>query len=164
MLMLGRNKHNTVKQVSQFSSVTQSCLTLCNPMDCSTLGFPVLHYLFKLAQTHVHWVSDAIQSSHPLLVPLLLPSTFPSIRVFSSELTLHIRWPKYWSFSISISPSNDNLLNFTYSSIWPLLHLQPKSWKTWSFYRLHRFTFSRMPCSWNHTWSLSDWILPLSNM
>ena len=60
-----------------------------------------------LAQTHVHWVSDAIRLSHPLLPHLLLPSVFPSIRVFSSELTLCIRWPKYWNFSLSISPSSE---------------------------------------------------------
>ena len=64
--------------------------------DCSTPGFPVLHYLPEFAQTHVHWVGDAILR-HPLL---LLPSLFPSIRVFFNEPTLHIRWPKYWSFSI----------------------------------------------------------------
>ena len=89
----------------QFSSVAQSCLTLCNPMDCSTPGFPVHHQLLELAQTHVHRVSDAIQPSHPVSSPS--PSISPSIRVFSSESVLHIRWPKYGSFSISISPSNE---------------------------------------------------------
>ena len=88
-------------------SVVQSCLTLCNLMNCSTPGFPVLHYLLEFAQIHVDWVSDAIQPSHPLLSPLLLPSLFPSIRVFSNELALYIRWPKYWSFCFSISPSNE---------------------------------------------------------
>ena len=73
-------------------------------MDWSTPGFPVLHFLPELAQSHVHWVGDAIQPSHPLLLP---PSIFPSIRVFSNELPLWIRWPKYWSFSFSISPSNE---------------------------------------------------------
>jgi len=62
-----------------------SCPTLCNPMDYSTPGFPVHHQLLELAQTHVHWVGDAIQPSHPLPSPLLPPSIFPSIRVFSSE-------------------------------------------------------------------------------
>ena len=88
-------------------SVTQLCLTLCNAMGCSTLGFLVLHHLPKLAQTRVHCVGDAIQPSHPLI--LLLPSIFPSIRVFSNESALHIRWPKNWSFSFSISPSNEYL-------------------------------------------------------
>ena len=88
-------------------SVAQSDLTLCNPTDCNTTGFPVLHHLLELAQTHVHWDGAAINHlilCHPLL---LLPSIFPSIRVFSNELALRIRWPKYWSFSLSISPSNE---------------------------------------------------------
>ena len=89
----------------QFSSVTQLCPTLCNPMDCSTPGFPVHHQLPELTQTHVHHITDAIQPSI-LCCPLLLPSIF-SIRVFSNELVLHIRWPEYWSFSFSISPSNE---------------------------------------------------------
>ena len=88
--------------------VAQSCPTLCDPMDCSTPGFSVLHYLLESAQTHVHWVSEA-ESNHLILCHplLLLPSIFPSIRVFSSELALYIRWPKNWSFSFSISPSNE---------------------------------------------------------
>ena len=73
-------------------------------MDCSMSGFPVLHHLPECAQTHVHWIDDAIQPSHPFF---LLPLIFLSIRVFSSELVLHIRWPNYWSFSFSISPSNE---------------------------------------------------------
>ena len=76
-------------------------------MDCSTPGFPVLHHLQELAQTHVHWVGDAIQPSHPLLPSSLLPSIFPSIRVFSNESVLLIKWPKYWSFSFSLRPSNE---------------------------------------------------------
>ena len=71
-------------------SVTKLCLTLCNPMDCSTPGFRVFHYLPEFAQTHVLWVSDAIQWSHPLSPLLFLPIIFPSIQVFSNELTLHI--------------------------------------------------------------------------
>ena len=73
-------------------------------MDCSMTGFPVHHQLPEFTQTHVHQVGDAIQLSHPFL---LQPSIFPSIRVFSNELVFHIRWPKYWSFSFSISPSNE---------------------------------------------------------
>ena len=90
---------------TQFSSVTQLCLTLCDPMDCGTPGLPVHHQLPEFTQTHVHRVGDAIQPSHPLL---LLPSIFPSIRVFSNESALHIRWPKYWSFSFNISPSSEH--------------------------------------------------------
>ena len=87
-------------------SVAQLCLTLCDPMDCSTPGFPVHHQLPELAQTHVHQVSDAIQPSHPLSSPSPLSFNLSSIRVFSKESVLCIRWPKYWSFSFSISPSN----------------------------------------------------------
>ena len=91
----------------QFSSVAQSCPTLCDPMNCSTPGLPVHHQLPEFTQTHVHQVSDAIQPSHPLLSPLLLPPIPPSIRVFSNESTLCMRWPKYWSFSFSIIPSKE---------------------------------------------------------
>uniref|UniRef100_A0AC11ECL5 Uncharacterized protein n=1 Tax=Ovis aries TaxID=9940 RepID=A0AC11ECL5_SHEEP len=88
-------------------------------MDCSTPGIPVHHQLPKLAQTHVHQVGDAIQLSHPLSpvpfsvlpssVPFsFLPSIFPSIRVISNKSALHIRWPKYWSFSFSITPSSEH--------------------------------------------------------
>ena len=81
---------------------------LCDARERSTPGLPVHHQLPKLAQTPVHWVSDAIQPSNPLSSPfLLLPSIFPSIRVFSNESSLHIRWLKYWRFSFSISPSNE---------------------------------------------------------
>ena len=80
-------------------SVIQSCQTLCDYMDCSMPGFPVLHHILDLVQTHDHWVCDAIQTTHPLSTPFLLPSIFPSIRVFSNESALHLRWPKYWSFS-----------------------------------------------------------------
>ena len=93
-------------------SVTQSCPTLCDPMDRSTPGLPVHHQLPELAQTHVHRVGDAIQPSHLCRPLLLLPSIFPSIRVFSSELTLHIRWPKHWSFSISHSSEYSGLISF----------------------------------------------------
>ena len=88
-------------------SVMQSCPTLCDPMDWSTPGLPVLHHLPEFAQTHVHWGGDAIQSSHPLSSRLLLPSVFPSIKVFSNESALCIRWPKHGSFSFSISPSHE---------------------------------------------------------
>ena len=77
-------------------------------MGHSTPGLPVHHQLPGFTQTHVHWVSDTIQPSHPLSSLLLLPSIFPSIRVFSNESALHIRWPKYWSFSLNISPSNEH--------------------------------------------------------
>ena len=92
-------------------SVAQLSPTLRDSMDCPTPGFPVLHRLSELAQIHVHWVSDAIQLIlyRPLL---LLPSIFPSIRVFSNESALCIRWPKYWSFSISPSSEYSGLISF----------------------------------------------------
>ena len=85
--------------VGQFSSVAQSCPTLCDPMNRSTPGLPVHHQLPEFTQTHVHWVG------RPLLLLSPIP---PSITVFSSESTLPVRWPKYWSFSFSISPSNEH--------------------------------------------------------
>ena len=85
-------------------SVTQSCLTLCDPMDCSTPGFPVLHHLPALVQIELVMPSNHLILCCPLL---LLPSILSSIKVFSNESALRIRWPKYWSFSFSISPSNE---------------------------------------------------------
>ena len=76
-------------------------------MDCRMPGFRVHHQQLELAQTHVHWVGDAIQSSHPLLSPPPPAFNLSSIRVFSNESVLHVRWPKYWSFSFSISPSDE---------------------------------------------------------
>ena len=89
------------------SSVTQSCLTLCDPMDCSMPDFSVHHnsrILLKLMS-----IESGMPSNHLILCcPLLLPpSIFPSTRVFSNESVLHIRWPKYWSFSFNINPSNE---------------------------------------------------------
>ena len=82
-------------------------MSLCDPMGCSTPGFPVNHQVLGLAQTHVHQVSDSIQPSHPLSSPSPPAFNFPSIRVFSNESVLYIRWPKYWSFSVNISPSSE---------------------------------------------------------
>ena len=90
----------------QFSSV-HSCLTLCDPMNCSTPGLPVHHQFPEFTQTHVHRVGDAIQSSYPLQSLSPPPPIPPSIRVFSNESTLCIGWPKYWSFIFSTSPSNE---------------------------------------------------------
>ena len=78
----------------QFSSVTQSCPTLCDPMNRSMPGLPVHHQHPESTQTHIHWIGDAIQPSQPLLYPSPLPSIFPSIRVFSNESALRISWPK----------------------------------------------------------------------
>ena len=86
----------------QFISVSQSCQTLCDPMNCSTPGLP------EFTQTHVHWVGDVIQPSHPLSSPFPPAPIRPSIRVLSNESTLCMRWPKYWSFSFSIIPSKEH--------------------------------------------------------
>ena len=101
-----------------FSSVVQSCPTLCDPMDCSTPGLPVHHQLLEFTQTQS--IESVMPSSHLILCcPLfLLPSIFPSIRVFSSESVLWIRWPKYWSFSFSISPSNEYSGLISYRMDW----------------------------------------------
>ena len=92
----------------QFSSVAQSCPTLCDPMNCSTPGLPVHHQLPESIQTHVHCVGDAIQPSHPLLSPSPPALNLSQHQVFSNESALCIRWPKYWSFSFNISPSNEH--------------------------------------------------------
>ena len=91
----------------QFSSVAQSRPTLFDPMDCSTPGFPVHHQLLELAQ--IMSIETVMPSNHLILCRplLLLPSVLPSIRVFSNESVLLIRWPKYWSSSFSIGPSNE---------------------------------------------------------
>ena len=92
----------------QFSSVAQSCATLYDLLNRSTPGLPVHHQFPEFMQTHVHRVSDATQPSHPLLSPFLMPPVPPRIRVFSNESIIRIRWPKYWSFKFSISPSNEH--------------------------------------------------------
>ena len=92
----------------QFSSIAQSCPTLCNPIDCIMPGLPVHHQFPEITPNSCplsQWCHPTISSCFPLL---LLPSMFPSIRVFSNESALHIRWPQYWGFSLSISPSNEH--------------------------------------------------------
>ena len=122
----------------QFSSVAQSCLTLHNPMDCSTPGLPVHHQFPEFTQTHIHW--SVIPSNYLILYsPLLLPpSIFPSIRVFSNELVLCIRWPKYWHISFNISPSNEHsgLISFRMNwldllAVRSLLHHSSKASILW---------------------------------
>ena len=99
-------------------SVAQSCPTLCNPMDCSMSGFPVYHQLPEVPQTHS--IESVMPSNNLILCcPLLLPpSIFPSIRIFSNESVLHIGWPKYWSFSFSISSSNEYSGLISFRSDW----------------------------------------------
>ena len=87
-------------------------------MNCRTPDFPVLHYLLEFAQTHLLWITDAIQPSHPLLSPSPPALNLSSTRVFCNESALHIRWPKYWSFSFDISPSNDYLGLISFRMDW----------------------------------------------
>ena len=88
-------------------SVTKSCLTYCDPTDCSKPAFPAFPDLLEFPQTHVPCVDDASQPSHPLLPPSPLALNLCQLQIFSNDMTFHIRWPKYWSFSYSISPSNE---------------------------------------------------------
>ena len=92
----------------QFSSVAQSCLTLCDPMYCSTPGLPVHHQLPEFTQIHVHWVGDAIQPSHPLSSPSPPALNLSEHQSLFKWISSSIRWPKYWSFSFDISPSNEH--------------------------------------------------------
>ena len=134
-----------VPWTSSVSSVTQWCLTLYNPLDCITPGFPVLYQLLKLVQTLVHWVGDTIQPSYPLLTLLLLPSVFPRIRVFSNESIHRIRWPKYWGFSFSISPSNEYSRLISFRMDW--LDLLAVQGTLKSLLQHHRSKASVLQCS-----------------
>ena len=109
----------------QFSSVAQSCPTLCDPMNRSMPGLPVHHQLPEFTQTHVYRVSDAIQPSHPRSSPSP-PAPNPSQhQSLSNEPTLRMRWPKYWSFSFSINPSNEySTLIYFRIDWWDLLAVQ----------------------------------------
>ena len=108
MCMVKTRRWGSLRNSSvQFSSVSQSCPTVCHPMNHSMPGLPVHHQLPEFTQTHVHWVRDAIQPSHPLSSPS--PSVpNPSHQSLFHESRLLMRWPKYWSFSFSISPSNEH--------------------------------------------------------
>ena len=97
---------NLLKHVIVVVQLLSCCLTLCDTMDCSMPAFPALHYLSEFAQTHVPWVDDAIQTSHPLSSPSPLALNLSQHQGVSNESSHCIRWPKYWTFSFSISPSN----------------------------------------------------------
>ena len=139
-----------------FFVVVQSCPTLCDPIDYSTPGFPVLHYLLEFAQTHVHCVDDAnhLILCHPFF---LLPSIFANIRVFSSESALCTRWPKYWSFSFSNSPSSEywGLISFRIDWL-GLLAVQGTLKSLLQHHDLKASIFSTQPCLWSAT-SLHDY-------
>ena len=103
----------------QFSSVQSlSHVRLCNPMNCSTPGLPVHHQLLEFTQTHVHWVDDAIQPSHPLSSPSPPAFNLSQHQGLLNKSALRIRWPKYWSFSFNISPSNELLCSLQYIYIY----------------------------------------------
>ena len=117
-----QNSKNLPQISVPFSSVTQSSLTLCDPMDCSMPGSPVHHQLPELARIHVHRVGDTIQTSHPLSFPFPPAINLSHTRVFSKESFLPIRWPNYWSFTFSVIPSNEysGLISFRMNSLDPL--------------------------------------------
>ena len=102
----------------QFSSVTQSCPTLCNPVNRSTPGLPVHHQLPKSTQTHVHWVDDAIQPSHPLSSPSPPAFNLSQLQGLFQWVSSYIRWPKYWSFSFNISPSSEHPWLISFKMDW----------------------------------------------
>ena len=105
---ISKYKETFISSLVQFSSVTQLCLTFCDPMKCKTPGLLVHYQLPESTQTHVHWISDNIKPSHPLSSLTPPGSSFPSIRVISNESVLRIRWPRYWSFSFNISLTNEH--------------------------------------------------------
>ena len=134
--------------------VAKSCLALWDPLDCSTWGFPVLHRFLESAQTHVHWVRDAIQPSYPLSPPFLLPSIFPSIRVFSNESPRCIRWQKYWNFRFSIRPFSEysGLIFFRIDWLYLLAVQGILNTTVWK----HRF-FGTQPSLWSNS-HIDTWL------
>ena len=157
-----RARHSNKPKLSghqSVSSVAQLCLTLCNLVDCRTPGLPVHHQLLELTQNHVHQVSDPIQPSHPL--SSLSPPAFnlSQNQGLSNELVLYIRWPKYWNFSFSISPSNEYSGLISFSMDW--LHLTAVQGTLKSLPQHHSSKASILQCSaflWSnshvHTWLL----------
>ena len=118
-----KSQFSLIHQEQFISSVAQSCLTLCHPMESSTPGFPV-HRSWSLLK--LMSIALVTPSNHLILChPLLLPSIFPRIRVCAKESALHISWPKYWSFSFSIGPSNEYLGLISFRIDWSdLLEIQ----------------------------------------
>ena len=148
-----------LKSIEDISSVTQSCPTHWDPMDCSTPGLPVHHQLLEFTQTHVHWIGDAIQPSHLLSSPSPMPPIPPSIRVLSNESAIRIRWPKYWSFSPSISPSNEHpgLVSFR-MDCW--ISLQSKGlWRVFSNITLQKHQFFGAQLSSQSNSHVHPWLL-----
>ena len=145
----------------QFSSVAQSCLTLCDPMNHSRPSLPVHHQLPEFTQTHVHRISDAIQPSHPLTPSSFSLSLFQHRGLFSNETAVHIRWPKYWSFSFSISHSM-SIQDRLHSGLTGLISLLSKGLSevfSSTTVQRHQF-FGALPSLWpnshNCTWPLGS--------
>ena len=141
-----------ISYMIQFSSVAQSCPTLCDPMNRTTPGLPVHHQLPEFTQTHIHRKS-VMPSSHLILsCPLLLlPPVPPSITVFSNESTLRMRWPKYWSFSFSISPSKEHPGLISFRIDWlDLLAVQGTQVFSNTTVQKHQF-FGTQPSSWSNS-------------
>ena len=130
---------------TQFNSVAQSCPTLCNSMNCSTPGCPIHYQLLKLTQTHIHGISDAIQPSHPLSSPSPPAFNLSQHQGLFSESVLHTRWPTYWSFSFSISPSNEHSGLISFRTDWLALLAVQGTLK--SLLQHHSWKASILPCS-----------------
>ena len=141
--------------ILQHCLVAKSCLTLCNSMDFSTPGFPVLHYLPEFAQTHVHWVRDAIQPSHPLL-----PPSPPALNLSQHQGLFQwvpIRWPKYWNFSLS--PSSEYSVLICFRIDWfDLLTVQGTLKNLLQHHNLKASIFSIQPSLWSNS-HICTWLL-----
>ena len=150
---------STISWIFQFSSVAQLCPTLCDPMNCSTPGLPVHHHLSEFTQTRIHWVSDAVQPSHPLSSPSP-PAPNPSQhQVFSNRSTLRMRWPKYWSFSFSIILSKEHPGLISFRMDWLDLLAVQRNLKSLLHTTLQKHQFFGAQLSWKlnshiHTWPL----------
>ena len=138
------------------SSAAQSRLTLCNPMDCSMPGLPVHHRFLESTQTHVHWVGDAIQPSHPLLSP---SPTFnlPQHQGFFQWVSCLHQWPKYWSFSFGITPSNEYSGLISFRMDW--FHLLAVQGTLKSLLQLRSSKASILQCSVFFMVQLSNWYM-----
>ena len=149
----------------QIRSVAQSCLTLCNPMNRSMPGLPVHHQLQEFTETHVHRVRDAIQPCHPLSSPSPPAPNPSSIRIFSNESTLRMRWPKYWSFGFSIIPSKEipglNTPNFSRAGLNILMGMIAIEFEKYcEGVQFQIYMFSSFRLSWNcHPWPIYSHLL-----
>ena len=149
----GDLKALTYNKCSIHIFVAQSCLTLCDPIDCSTPGFPVLHHLPELAQT---LSIESVMPFNPLVLChplLLLPSIFPSIRVFSNELALRIRWPEHCNFSFSTSPSSEYSGLISFRMDWLDLLAVPGALRVFSNTTVQKHQFvGAQPSLWSNSW------------